>query len=86
MLKDKSVLKDKKFYGAAHNWRLEFVALDFAINQKHKNIFLSTFYIMAENKYKLVNVFKSKTQAYNTLYFRYKNSRINKVCKDLNLY
>ena len=50
MLKDKSVLKDKKFYGAAHNWRLEFVALDFAINQKHKNIFLSTFYIMAENK------------------------------------
>ena len=34
MLKDKSVLKDKKFYGAAHNWRLEFVALDFAINQK----------------------------------------------------
>ena len=50
MLKDKGVLKDKKFYGAAHNWRLEFVALDFVINQKHKNIFLSTFYIMAENK------------------------------------
>ena len=60
MLKDKSVLKDKKFYGAAHNWRLEFVALDFAINQKHKNIFLSTFYIMAENKYTLVKCLQVK--------------------------